>query len=59
LPNGDKVNSGRRAIQLGLPPGLFLRLSKEWIIKIEDVTIIAENGRAKLDYLQELMTPRE
>jgi hypothetical protein len=45
MPNGDQVNSGRRAIQLGLPPGLFQRLSNEFIIKIEDVTEIARIGR--------------
>lgn len=27
-PNGERVNSGRRAIQLGIPGGLLVKISK-------------------------------
>jgi hypothetical protein len=40
-PDGNRITSGRRAIQLGIPAGLFVRISREFIIKIEDVTLVA------------------
>ena len=44
-PNLDRINDGRRAIQLGIPGDLLLKLSQEHIVKIEDVTEVAKNGR--------------
>ena len=50
-PDGNRINSGRRAIQLGIPAALFLRISKEFILRIEDVTVVAERGRNRLHNL--------
>ena len=38
MPNGEKVLSGRRAIQLGLRGDIFLKFSKEFLINVTDIT---------------------
>jgi len=54
------VKGGRRAIQLGIPPGLFVRISNEFIIEIKDISDIVREGREKLGKngrIEELITP--
>ena len=38
LPNGDRVPTNRRAIQLGLRGAMLMRFSSEFILAIEDIT---------------------
>lgn len=59
-PNGEVVKGGRRAIQLGIPPGLFVRISNEFILGIRDISDLVREGREKLGKngrIEELMIP--
>ena len=56
-PNHDRINQGRRAIQLGIPGDLLIKLSKEYILKIEDATEVARNGRTLVNKFEQLYVP--
>ena len=44
-PNDDVVKGGRRSMQLGIPGALLIKISKEFIIGIKDITDIVKEGR--------------
>jgi hypothetical protein len=58
-PSGRPVE--RRAVQLGLRRGVLARYSKEWILRIEDVSPLVAEQREILRRggTAELVTPRE
>lgn len=58
-PNGDKVDSGRRAIQLGLRGEAFMKFSREFILKIDDITDFVTEMREHIDNGEMLMLPIE
>ena len=59
LPNGNKVEA-RRAIQLGIRGQMLNRLSKEFILGIEDITEFVLENKIKVDGKEnELMIPVE
>ena len=58
-PVGDKVE--RRAIQLGLRGDVLARYSREWVVRIEDVSAFVEEQRphARPTAYDQLVLPRE
>lgn len=58
-PFGGKQE--RRAIQLGLSGDILRSYSKDWIVKIEDISEFVRTGREKVkaNKLDELLTPTE
>lgn len=58
-PDGSKVNSGRRAIQLGLRGDALLRFSKEFIVEINDITEFVLEQSKNISNLNDLLIPLE
>ncbi len=58
-PLGGK--SERRAIQLGLRGNSLARYAREWVVRIEDVSLFVEQQRphARPDAYERLLVPRE
>jgi hypothetical protein len=58
-PTGDKVE--RRAIQLGMRDDVLRRYSREWIVRIEDISDFVEEQRphATPKHYSQLITPQE
>ena len=60
-PDHDPIGNpqDRRAIQLGLKGQTLKKYSKEWILKIEDITDFVIEQRENLKANEELLTPKE
>jgi hypothetical protein len=56
-PSGAKQS--RRAIQLGLRGSVLQRYAREWILDIQDVSGFVAEQRAKVQSLDDLLTPIE
>jgi hypothetical protein len=59
LPNGNKVPSGRRAIQLGIRQNMLHKFSQEFILSISDITDFVIENRKHILNEQELLMPQE
>jgi hypothetical protein len=59
LPNGNKVDTGRRAIQLGLRGDVLDKLSKEFIVDIKDITHFVLEQSQNVENESELIIPKE
>ena len=59
LPNGEKVSSGRRAIQLGLRGDMFIKFSKEFILNISDITEFVKEQSTNVSNTANLVIPQE
>lgn len=64
LPSGERVGTGRRAIQLGIRGRMLERFSKEFIVRIDDITDFVTENRQHVDMKRDkwdddLMVPVE
>ena len=59
LPNGSKVSSGRRAIQLGLRNEMLKKFCDEYILSIYDITDFVTEQRVSSTDSDELLMPIE
>ena len=61
LPNGEKVESGRRAIQLGLRGKMISTFSKSYILNITDITdfVLEAHKNVLLGEESKLLIPKE
>ena len=58
-PDGSKVESGRRAIQLGLRGDMLMKFSKEFIVEINDITSFVIGQKENISNLSLLTIPLE
>ncbi len=58
-PDGSKVNTGRRAIQLGLRGDMLRKFSTEYIVEINDITPFVLEQSKNISNISELIVPIE